>query len=93
MFGQYIGYIDRLLCCAADSKSWTVRNVVMILQTVQCGSAECCETVTGLNWLQCGGKRVFSVLCEVSEMCFGTVDCDDAHCYIADGTVRRCGML
>jgi len=33
------------------------------------------------------------VLCEVSEMRFGTVDCDDAHCYIADGTVRRCGML
>jgi len=24
---------------------------------------------------------VFTVLCEVSEMCFGTVDCDDAHCY------------
>jgi len=21
------------------------------------------------------------VLCEVSEMCFGTVDCDDAYCY------------
>jgi len=24
---------------------------------------------------------VFSVLCEVSEMCFGTVECDVAHCY------------
>jgi len=29
----------------------------------------------------------------VSEMCLGIVDCDVAHCYIADGTVRRCGML
>ena len=36
---------------------------------------------------------MFGVLCEVREMCFGTVDCDVAHCYIADGTVRRCGML
>ena len=43
--------------------------------------------------MQCGGKGVFGVLCEVREMCFGTVDCDDAHCYIADGTVRWCGML
>jgi len=33
------------------------------------------------------------VLCEVGEMCFGTADCDDAHCYVADGTVRRFGML
>jgi len=33
------------------------------------------------------------VLFGVSEMCFGTVDCDDAHCYIADGTVRWCGMV
>jgi len=53
----------------------------MVLQTVQCGGVECWETVTGLNWLQCGGKGVFSVLCGVSEMCFGTVDCADAHCY------------
>jgi len=21
------------------------------------------------------------VLCEVGEMCFGKIDCDDAHCY------------
>jgi len=33
------------------------------------------------------------VLCEVSVMCFGTVDCGDTHFYIADGTVRWCGML
>jgi len=33
------------------------------------------------------------VLCEVSEMCFGTVDYDVAHSHIADGTVRWCGML
>jgi len=26
-------------------------------------------------------RGVFSVLCEVGEMCFGTVDCDGAHCY------------
>jgi len=26
-------------------------------------------------------RRVFSVLCEVGKMCFGTVDCDGAHCY------------
>ena len=26
-------------------------------------------------------RTVFSVLCEVNEMCFGTVDCDDVHCY------------
>jgi len=39
------------------------------------------ETVTGFNWLQFGGKGVFGVLCGVSEMCFGTVDCDVAHCY------------
>ena len=71
-------------CCVADSKSWTDSNVVMVLQTVTCGGAECWETVTGLNWLQCGGKGVFGVLCEVSEMCFGTVDCDDAYCYIAE---------
>ena len=43
--------------------------------------------------MQCGGKGVFSVLCGVSEMRFGTVNCDDAHCYIADSTVRWCGML
>jgi len=66
---------------------------IAILQTVQRGGAECWESVTGLNWLQYGGKGVFGVLCEVSEMCFGTVDCGDAHCYIADGTERWCGML
>jgi len=26
-------------------------------------------------------RGVFSVLCEVGKMCFGTVDCDGAHCY------------
>jgi len=39
----------------------------------------------GLTDCKCGGERVergvFSVLCEVSEMGFGTIDCDDAHCY------------
>jgi len=59
----------------------TVVMHIAILQTVQFGGAECWETVTGLNWLRYGGKGVFSVLCEVSEMCLGTVDCDDAHCY------------
>ena len=54
-------------CCVADSKSWTDSNVVMVLQTVTCGGAECWETVTGLNWLQCGGKGVFGVLCEVGK--------------------------
>jgi len=68
-------------CCVAESKSWTESNVVMILQTVQCSGAECWETVTRLKWLQYVGKGVFSVFCAVSEMCFGTVDCEDAHCY------------
>ena len=77
----------------ADSKCWTDSNVVMVLQTVQCGGVECWETVTWLNWLQCVWEGVFGVLCELSEICFVTADCDDAHCYIADGTVRRCGML
>ena len=39
----------------------------------------------GLTVCRYGGKGVkkglFSVLCEVSKMCLGTVDCDDAHCY------------
>jgi len=39
----------------------------------------------GLTGCKCGGKGVkggvFSVLCEVSKMCFGTFDCDGAHCY------------
>ena len=39
----------------------------------------------GLTGCKCGGKGVkrgvFCVLCEVSKMCFGTVDCDGAHCY------------
>jgi len=90
-YGSILGILTD--CCSTDSKSWTDSNVVMVLQTVQCGGVECWETVTGLNWLQCGGKGVFSELCGVSEMCFGTVDCGDAHCYIADDTVRWCGML
>jgi len=28
-------------CCIADSKSRTESNVVMVLQTVECGGAEC----------------------------------------------------
>jgi len=86
-----------LVCCVKLVKCVLVQLTVMmhtaILQTVQCGGAECWETLTGPNWLQCGGKEVFGILCEVSEMCFGTVDCDVAHCYIADGTVRWCGKL
>ena len=39
----------------------------------------------GLTECRCGEERVergvFSVLCGVSKMCFGTIDCDDAHCY------------
>ena len=36
---EYTVHINRL-CCAADSKNWTDRTVVMILQTVQCGGTE-----------------------------------------------------
>jgi len=36
-------------CCVADSKNWTASNVVMILQTVQSGGAECWETLLGLT--------------------------------------------
>ena len=78
-----------LVCCVELVKCVLVQLTVMmhiaILQTVQCGGAECWETVTLLKWLQCVGKGVFGVLCEVREMCFGTVVCDVAYCYIADG--------
>ena len=38
--------------------------------------------LTGCKYCGKGVRRgVFSVFCEVSKMCFGTVDCDDAHCY------------
>jgi len=44
-----------LVCCVKLVKCVLVQLTVMlriaILQTVQCGGAECWETVTGLNWL------------------------------------------
>jgi len=86
-----------LVCCVKLVKCVLIQLSVMwhnaLLQTVQCGGAECWETVTGLNWLQCGGEGLSNVLCGASEMCFGTVGCDDEHCYIADGAVRWRGIL
>jgi hypothetical protein len=35
----------------------------------------------GLTDCRYGGERVKSVLCGVSKVRFGTIDCDDAHCY------------
>jgi len=44
-----------LVCCVKLVKcvlgQLTVVLHIAILQTVQCGGAECWETVTGLNWL------------------------------------------
>ena len=44
-----------LVCCVKLVKcvlgQLTVMMHIAILQTVQCGGAECWETVTGLNWL------------------------------------------
>jgi len=60
-------------------------TVVMILQTVQCGVQSTERELLGLTDCKCGGERVergvFSVLCAVSKMRFGTIDCDVAHCY------------
>ena len=72
-----MGGRECLVCCVELVKCVLLQLTVMmniaILQTVACGGAECWETVTGLNWLQCVGEGVFGVLCEVSEMCFDTV--------------------
>jgi len=34
-------------------------------------------------------RRLFSVLCEVGKMRFGTIDCDDAHCYRKENILSK----